>query len=126
MGNTVRVVLPVKLHDSPPPYATGAASDYFGYTRTELQHFDIDLAGRSLKPRSALVAKQPEERDISADLSLLRNDQAHYYQDGVWNFRGRPAAACSWRIPSAARISSDSRPATGRRPSLPGPVAGCR
>ena len=88
VGNTVRVSLPVSLHDTPPLFATGAANDYFGYTRTELQRFEIDLAQPGLNQRPALVSSLPKERDIASDRSLLWNDQVHYYQDGVWRSAG--------------------------------------
>lgn len=84
VGNTVRVSLPVSLHDSPPLFASGAASDYFGYTRTELQRFEIGLADASLNQRPALVSSLPNERYIGNDRSLLWNNQVHYYQDGTW------------------------------------------
>ncbi|MFA6310960.1 MAG: beta-propeller domain-containing protein [Sterolibacterium sp.] len=84
VGNTMRVSLPVSLHDSPPLFAAGRASDYFGYTRTELQRFEIGLADLSLNPRPALVSSLPNERYIGNDRSLLWNDQVHYYQDGTW------------------------------------------
>jgi len=88
VGNTVRVAMPVALHDSPPLFATGATNDYFGYTRTELQKFEIDLGQRSLSARPALVANLPKERDIASDRSLLWNNQVHYYQDGTWSSAG--------------------------------------
>jgi len=88
LGNTVRVSLPVSLHDSPPQFATGKPSDYFGFTRTELQRFEIDLTGRSLFRRPAIAAKLPDQRDIGGDRSLLWNDQVHYYQDGLWTSSG--------------------------------------
>ncbi|MBI5922004.1 MAG: beta-propeller domain-containing protein [Betaproteobacteria bacterium] len=84
VGGTVRVALPVSLHDTPPVFATGAVSDYFGYTRTELQRFEIDLAQPGLSLRPALVSSMPKERDIGSDRALLWNDQVHYYQDGAW------------------------------------------
>ena len=58
--------------------------DYFRYTRTELQKFDIDLGLQSLTARTALPSGILGERDISNDRSILWNNQVHYYQDGVW------------------------------------------
>ena len=84
LGGVVRVSLPVSLHDSPPYLATGAASDYFKFTRTELQKFEINLSGQSLVERPPLGSKLAGERSISSDRSLLWNNQVHYYQDGVW------------------------------------------
>lgn len=84
LGNTVRVSLPVSLHDTPAPGASGAVMDYYQFTRTELQKFEIDLGGRSLSPRTPLVSSLPGERYIGDDRSLLWNDQVHYYQNGSW------------------------------------------
>lgn len=94
VGNTVRLALPVSLHDSPPrpslffPTATGALNAYFTYTRTELQRFEINLTDLSLSQRPALVSSLPNERYIGSDRSLLWNDQVHYYQDGTWTSSG--------------------------------------
>ena len=85
LGNTVRLSLPVSLHDTPAAYSTGAASDYFGFTRTELQTFEIDLSAATLSVRLPLAASVPGERDIGADRSLLWNNQLHYYQNGTWD-----------------------------------------
>jgi uncharacterized secreted protein with C-terminal beta-propeller domain len=84
LGGVVRVSLPVSLHDTPPRPATGAANEYFQFTRTELQKFEIDLSAQSLSARAPLVSKLTGERDISSDRSLLWNNQVHYYLDGVW------------------------------------------
>ncbi len=84
VGNTVRVSLPISLHDIPPPSATGAANDYFQFTRTELEKFEIDLSGQSLSPRAALTSTVPGERYIGDDRALMRNDQVHYFQNGIW------------------------------------------
>jgi len=84
LGGVVRVSLPVSLHDTPPYLATGAASDYFQFTRTELQKFEIDLSAQNLRERPPLASKLTDQRDISSDRSLLWNNQVHYYQNGVW------------------------------------------
>jgi hypothetical protein len=84
LGHTVRVSLPVRLHDTPMPGMTGAPSDYYSFTRTELQKLDIDLTARSLGTRPALAASVPGERDISTDRALLWNNQVHWYQGGTW------------------------------------------
>lgn len=87
MGNTVRVSLPVSLHDTPARpsiFPQTAAAVYFGFTRTELQRFEIGLTDLSLNQRPALVSSLPDARDIGNDRSLLWNDQVHYYQDGAW------------------------------------------
>ena len=84
-GNSVRVGLPVSLADTPSSYVTGAASDYYNFSRTELQKFEIDLSAQTLTARAPLASKDSGQRDISADRSLLWNDQVHYYQNGVWN-----------------------------------------
>ena len=88
LGGVVRVSLPVSLHDTPPSTVTGAANDYFQFTRTELQKFEIDLSAQSLNARAPLASKLTGERDISSDRSLLWNNQVHYYQDGVWRSGG--------------------------------------
>ncbi|MCX7175188.1 MAG: beta-propeller domain-containing protein [Proteobacteria bacterium] len=90
VGDTVRVSLPVSLHNSPPPPSlfipipAGALNAYFGYTRTELQRFEVSLGNVSLAQRPALVSSLPNERYIGNDRSLLWNNQVHYYQDGNW------------------------------------------
>lgn len=84
LGNSVRVSLPVSLHDTPLPGATGAVNDYFQFTRIELQKLEINLADQSLSPRAALTSSLKGERDIGNDRSLLWNDQVHYFQDGTW------------------------------------------
>ena len=84
LGGVVRVSLPVSLHDTPPYLATGAASDYFKFTRTELQKFEINLSVQNLSERTPLTSKLTDQRDISSDRSLLWNNQVHYYQNGVW------------------------------------------
>jgi hypothetical protein len=84
VGNTVRVGLPIRLHDTTPSYGTGAASDSFDFTRTELQRFDIELTTRTIGAKSPLSAANPAQRDIQFDRALLWNDQFHYYQDGRW------------------------------------------
>lgn len=88
VGNRVRISLPVRLNDTPYQANTGAASDYFQFTRTELQKFEIDTVARSLKGRTPLVSVLPAERDIAADRSLIWNEQTHYYQSGVWSSAG--------------------------------------
>jgi hypothetical protein len=86
VGSRVRISLPVRLHDT--PYSggvTGAANDYFQFTRTELQKFEIDVGNRTLNARTPLASVMTVERDISADRSLLWNEQVHYYQSGAWS-----------------------------------------
>ena len=83
-GSKVRVGLPVNLHDIAPQPITGAANDYYRFTHSELQKFDIDLGQKSLNARPALPSGIAAERDISNDRSILWNDQVHYYLDGVW------------------------------------------
>jgi len=87
-GNSVRVSLPVSLHDTPWPGSSGAVNDYFQFTRTELQKFEINLGAQSLSARPALASSLPGERDISNDRSLLWNDQVHYFQNGTWRSAG--------------------------------------
>lgn len=84
--NTVRVSLPVSLHETPSPYAhSGAPNEYFDFTRTELQKFEINLGAKSLSPRTALPSALPNmERSIAYDRSIIWNDQVHYYQAGEW------------------------------------------
>lgn len=83
-GRTVRVSLPVSVHDTPSPYATGMANDYFAFSRTELQKFAIDLDTRTLRQLDPLPSSLSTQRDIANDRALLWNEQVHYYQDGNW------------------------------------------
>lgn len=88
-GNTVRISLPMSIHETPVPWNTGAPNDYFTFTRTELQRFEVDLAARNLVARPAVVSPPPPiEGAINNDRSLLWNDQVHWYQDGTWNSGG--------------------------------------
>jgi hypothetical protein len=84
VGDTVRVSLPVSLSETPSPWATGAVYDYFQFTRTELQKFEINLSGQSLSALPALASNLTGQRDISSDRSLLWNNQVHYYQNSTW------------------------------------------
>lgn len=84
LGNTVRVSLPVSLHETATPYASGAPGDYFQFTRNELQKFEIDVLAQSLKARGSLASTPQVQRDISDDRSMLWNNQVHYFQNGSW------------------------------------------
>ena len=84
VGTTVRVSLPVSLHETAASYATGTPSDYFQFTRNELQKFEIDLLALSLKTRGSVASTPQVQRDIGDDRSLLWNNQVHYFQNGSW------------------------------------------
>ena len=84
VGKTTRLSLPVRLNETASPWATGSSNDYYQFTRTELQRFDIDLAKQTLTSRAPLVSSLAGERDISDDRSLLWNDQVHYLRGGGW------------------------------------------
>lgn len=84
LGNTVRASLPVSLHETPLPGAPAAPNSWYQFTRTELQRFEIDVAGQRLTARPALAASTPGERPIHDDRSLLWRDQVHWYQGGAW------------------------------------------
>lgn len=85
IGNTVRMSLPMNINETALPYTKGAASDYYGFTRTELQRFEIDLNAKSLSARPAAADSNSSYRDISNDRSLLWNDQFYWYQNGAWS-----------------------------------------
>lgn len=84
LGDTVRVGLPVSLHDTLPQWNMGSPSDYYDFTRTELQRLEVNLAAQSLTSRSAVPSTVPGTRDIMNDRALLWNNQVHWYQDGSW------------------------------------------
>lgn len=84
VGNTVRVGLPVRLHDTTPSYGTGAVSDTYDFSRTELQRFEINLSAQTLNAKPPLRASDAAQRDIQFDRALLWNEQFHYYQGGGW------------------------------------------
>jgi beta propeller domain-containing protein len=84
LGNTVRISLSVRVHETPQPSGTGAPMDYFLFTRTELQRFELDVSGRTLTARPALASSVAGQRGIGDDRSLLWNDQVHWYQNGTW------------------------------------------
>lgn len=85
-GTGARISLPVSVHDTPPPQPTGAPNDYYQFTRTELQRFEIDVTARQLTqlPAVATNVVSPGERSIANDRSLLWGNQVHWYQDGAW------------------------------------------
>jgi len=83
-GRTMRIGMPVSLYDTVSPYAAGKPNDYYQFTRTELQRFEIDLDTPSLRTLGALKSTSPNSRAIDNDRSLLWNDQVHYYQNGDW------------------------------------------
>jgi len=85
VGGTARIGLPVSVHETPSPFATGKPNDFYQYTRTELQRFQVDLGARQLTPLPALATNLPAgERPIASDRALLWNDQVHWFQGGVW------------------------------------------
>ena len=91
VGAVARVALPVNLHDRPPAGASGAPSDYFGYTQTGLYRFDIDTAAGTLGAKTPIVAPNPSgsDPDITNDRSVLASDQVHYLRNsgfisGAW------------------------------------------
>lgn len=83
-AGTVRMGLPVRLHESATPEMKGAASDYYGFTAHTLQRFEIDIARKTLVDRTPVLSNLKEQRDLGNDRSLLWNDQVHWFQDGVW------------------------------------------
>lgn len=80
----VRLSLPVSLNDTAPVGAKGFPTDYYQFTRVELQKFEVNLSTGTLTSRPALPSNPAGQRDISDDRSLLWNDQVHYLHDGVW------------------------------------------
>ncbi|MCF8209056.1 MAG: beta-propeller domain-containing protein [Rhodoferax sp.] len=83
-ASSVRISLPVSLYDTPPFDARGLPSDYYRFTRVELQKFEIDLPKKAFNARAALASITPGQSDISNHRSLLWNNQVHYFHDGVW------------------------------------------
>jgi hypothetical protein len=81
-----RIALPVSLHDTPPSVPTGNPNEYYQFTRTELQRFEIDVPGKRLAQLPALPGNVSGsgERSIANDRSLLWQNQVHWYQDGFW------------------------------------------
>jgi hypothetical protein len=80
-----RVALPIRLHDSAPAYASGQASDYYSFTRTQLSRLEVDLATGALTRASDLVAADATtDRDIQDDRVVLTANQAHHYRQGAW------------------------------------------
>ena len=84
LGGTVRASLPVSLHETPWPGTPAGPNAWYQFTRTELQRFEIDVAGQRLAARPALSASAAGERSILQDRSLLWRDQVHWYRDGAW------------------------------------------
>jgi uncharacterized secreted protein with C-terminal beta-propeller domain len=84
VGQQMRIGLPVRRHDTPSPYTAGQPSDYYQFTRNELQRFVVDLETRTLQALNPLPSSLSQERSIFNDRALLWQDQVHYYQDGIW------------------------------------------
>lgn len=87
IGRTVRIGLPVGLHESTPYYPTGTpTSDYYSFTRNELDRFEINLDTQTLETLSPIPAAASSQEDgyANQDRALLWNDQVHYYQNGNW------------------------------------------
>ena len=84
IGKTSRISLPIRLHDTATPGLMPSSSNYFQFTRTELQRFDIDLTKQTLVSRAPLASSITAERDIGDDRSLLWNEQVHYFRGGGW------------------------------------------
>ncbi len=84
VGTTTRLSLPVSLHETASPWATGSSADYFQFTRTELQRFEINLGAQTLVSRTPMGSGLTGERDITDDRSLLWNNQVHYWRGGGW------------------------------------------
>jgi hypothetical protein len=83
-GSVVRVALPVRLHETPTTWMTGAPSDYYDFTRNELQRLEVDTTAATLSARKPLPESPGPWRDISNDRALLWNDQVHWFQNGLW------------------------------------------
>jgi hypothetical protein len=84
VGQQMRIGLPVRRHDTPSPYTAGQPSDYYQFTRNELQRFVVDLETRTLQALNPLPSSLSQERSIFNDRALLWQNQVHYYQDGIW------------------------------------------
>lgn len=84
-GHSVRIALPVALHDTATGPLSGAPSDYYGFTRTQLSRFTVDLVAGSLSRQDDLLADDATvDRELSRDRTLLSAGQAHHYRNGVW------------------------------------------
>lgn len=82
----VRAALPLRLHETTGPWMTGSVSDYYDFTRVELQRFEVNVQARTLTRLSALPSSTPQDRDIQNDRAVLWNDQVHWYQAGDWTW----------------------------------------
>ena len=57
---------------------TGAPSDYYGFTRTELQRLEVNLETSTLTARKPIPSKLAEEREHKArDQALFRGRIEH-------------------------------------------------
>ena len=73
-----------RLHDTPNSWTKGAPSDYYDFTRTELQRLEVNLSASALTALKPLPSSLGPYRDVGNDRALLWNDQAHWYQNGTW------------------------------------------
>ncbi len=72
VNEVLRVALPVALHDTPSPYATGAPWDGFDYTHTGLYRYEIDTQARKILNLPPLIVAS---RDAGSE--------AEYWQIGT-------------------------------------------
>jgi hypothetical protein len=84
-GGSVRVALPVALHDTAPDGMSGSPADYYGFTRMQLSRFTVNLTAGTLTRQADLLADDAAaERGLGEDRALLAAGQAHHYRNGRW------------------------------------------
>ncbi len=86
IGDTMRVALPIELHDTPSKYGDPASpSYYYDYSRTALYRFNIDSASQRIDatPVPLVVAdRNGGVRGSWNDRSVMIGDYVHYFHAG--------------------------------------------
>lgn len=86
-GNSLRVALPVRLHETPQPGMSGQPSDYYGHTQTGLYRFEIDQSARKIRSLPPLITeKAPEDfwHYPERDRSIISGNNVHYFHNGAF------------------------------------------
>ncbi len=96
-GNTLRIALPVSLHDTPTNNMRGHPSDYYEHTQTGLYRFEVDQNARKIIQLPPLITEKDTLywRYPDKDRSVIMGDYVHYFHNGAFwsqDWAGKMAA----------------------------------